>query len=539
MAGMTTPSRFAEQQNALLRSIVGSRIYDLVRETPLSPAPNISAACKNAVSIKREDRHKVFSFKIRGAYHKMTRLPPARLRRGVVAASAGNHAQGVALAAQKLHCRAIIVMPLHAQKIKVAAVRALGARVILRGDAFDDSYLFARRLARDEKAAFIPPFDDADIIAGNGTIAAEILRQHAAPLHAIFCAVGGGGLAAGIAGYVKALRPGVRIIGVESEESACMSASLRAGKPVQLPQVGTFADAVAVKKPGRLTFEFARRLVDDIITVNNDELCAAIKDLYEDTRVIFEPGGALALAGLKNYAAARGLRKKNLVAVASGANTNFDRLRFVAERAEIGEQREALFAVTIPERPGSFRKFCALLGQRSITEFNYRKDDPKRAHLFVGLEITEFSERRRLLQTLRAAGLSAIDLTGDEMSKLHIRHLAGGRAGAADEVLYRFEFPERPGAMMNFLNLFGQARKNWNISLFHYRNNGGDGGARFGGDTSAAFGAADICGGIKKIKLSIFPRNRQPRLPPFFARRGIKHGAILPPFRAIFLPARR
>ena len=507
---MATPPRFSARQNALVRNIVGSRIYDLVRETPLSPAPNISAACKNAVSIKREDLHKVFSFKIRGAYHKMTRLPPARLRRGVVAASAGNHAQGVALAAQKLHCRAVIAMPLHAQKIKVAAVRALGARVVLHGDSFDDSYLYARRLARAENAAFIPPFDDPDIIAGNGTIAAEILRQHAAPLHAIFCAVGGGGLISGIAGYVKALRPGVRIIGVESEESASMGASLRAGKPVRLPQVGAFADAVAVKKPGRLTFEFANRLVDDMISVNNDELCAAIKDLYEDTRVIFEPGGALAAAGLKNYAAANNLRKKNLVAVASGANTNFDRLRFVAERAEIGEQREALFAVTIPERPGSFRRFCGLLGRRNITEFNYRKDDPDMAHIFVGVEISTFGERRRLLETLRAAGLSAVDLTDDEMSKLHIRHLAGGRAGAADEVLYRFEFPERPGALMRFLDTFGQARKNWNISLFHYRNNGGDAGRVLAGVQVPPSERALFSRALKKLNYPFFCETENP-----------------------------
>ncbi|MGI9306192.1 MAG: threonine ammonia-lyase, biosynthetic [Gammaproteobacteria bacterium] len=473
---MAESSQFAARQNALLRSITGSRIYDLVRETPLSPAPCISAACKNAVSVKREDLHEIFSFKIRGAYHKMKRLPAARLQRGVVAASAGNHAQGVAMSAQKLQCRAVIVMPRHAQKIKVAAVRKRGAKVILRGDTFDESDRFARRLAREENAAFIPPFDDPDIIAGNGTIAAEMLRQHPAPLHAIFCAIGGGGLISGIAGYVKALRPGVRIIGVESEESACMSASLRAGKPVALPQVGAFADAVAVQKPGRHTFDFVRNLVDDIVVVNNDELCAAIKDLYEDTRVIFEPGGALAAAGLKQYAAARGLRKKNLVAVASGANMNFDRLRFVSERAEIGEQREALFAVTIPERPGSFRDFCVLLGQRDVTEFNYRKDDPQQAHIFVGIEIQESGERRALRQKFRAAGISARDLTEDELSKLHIRHMVGGRARAPDEVLCRFEFPERPGALINFLTLLGQARKNWNISLFHYRNNGGDAG---------------------------------------------------------------
>ena len=471
-AGMS----FAEKQNALLRDVVAARVYDLVRETPLAAAAGLSAAVKNAVHIKREDMQPVFSFKIRGAYHKMTRLPPARLRRGVVAASAGNHAQGVALAAQKLQCKAVIVMPRHAQKIKVAAVAALGAKVILQGANFDDSYAAAADIARRRGAVFIPPFDDPDIIAGNGTIAAEILRQHPAPLHAIFCAVGGGGLLAGIAAYAKALRPKVKIIGVEAEESACMSASLRAGRRVRLPQVGAFADAVAVKTPGRLPFEIASHLVDDIVVVSNDELCAAIKDLYEDTRVIFEPGGALAAAGLKSYAAANNLRRKNLVAVAGGANMNFDRLRFVAERAEIGEQREALFAVTIPERPGSFRRFCSLLGQRMVTEFNYRLDDPKEAHIFVGLEIQKTGERRALLKKLRAAGLATFDLTDDEMSKLHIRHLVGGRAAAANEVLYRFEFPERPGALMNFLDMLGQSGMNWNISLFHYRNNGADAG---------------------------------------------------------------
>ena len=467
---------FANRQNALLKSVLRTRIYDLVRETPLSPVAQLSHICKNTVHIKREDMQAVFSFKLRGAYHKMRQLSAARLQRGVVAASAGNHAQGVALAAQHLNCRAAIVMPRYAQQIKVAAVRGYGARVILHGDSFDDSYIFARQLAKKERAIFIPPFDDADIIAGNGTIGAEILRQHPLPLQAIFCAIGGGGLISGIAAYVKALRPDIRIIGVESTESACMQESLRAGHPVQLSQVGAFADAVAVKKPGRLPFIFAQHVVDDIITVNNDELCAAIKDLYEDTRVIFEPGGALAVAGLKRYTAARQIRKKNLIAVASGANMNFDRLRFVAERAEIGEQREALFAITIPEVPGSFRRFCTLIGQRNITEFNYRLNFTKEAHLFVGVGIESSAERREICQKLRAAGLSAIDLTDDEMAKLHTRHMVGGRANAVNEILYRFEFPERPGALINFLKTLEQSRLGWNISLFHYRNSGADAG---------------------------------------------------------------
>ena len=476
MRPMDKAARIAARQNAILKSVLGARIYDLVRETPLSPAPKISAMIKNAVHLKREDMQEVFSFKIRGAYHKMTRLPPARLRRGVVAASAGNHAQGVALAAQRLRCRASIVMPRYAQKIKVAAVRARGAKVVLHGETFDDADQFARRLATEECATFISPFDDADIIAGNGTIAAEILRQHPMPLHAVFCAVGGGGLAAGIAAYIKALRPGVRVIGVEAEESASMRASLRAGKPVRLSHVGAFADAVAVKKPGRLPFELVRALADDIIAVGNDEICAAVKDLYEDTRVIFEPGGALALAGAKYFASERRLRGKNIIVVAGGANMNFDRLRFVSERAEIGEQREALFAVTIPERPGSFRRFCALLGGRDITEFNYRLDDRDSAHIFVGIAVREAAERRDVSRELRAAGLPAIDLTDDEMAKLHLRHLVGGRARAENELLHRFEFPERPGALMNFLDLLDKSRRHWNISLFHYRNNGGDAG---------------------------------------------------------------
>ena len=462
--------------DALLKSIMRTRIYDLARETPLSSAAKISEMCKNEVAIKREDLQPVFSFKIRGAYHKMTQLSPSRLSRGVVAASAGNHAQGVALAAQKLRCRAVIVMPRYAPHIKISAVRARGARVVLHGDTFDDCALFARKMAAEERATLIPPFDDADIIAGNGTIGAEILRQHSTTPYAVFCAVGGGGLISGIAAYIKALRPEVRIIGVEAADSASMSASLLAGRRVRLSQIGAFADAVAVKVPGRLTFECVRQWADEIITVGNDEICAAIKDLYEDTRVIFEPGGALSVAGLRQYAAARRIRRKNLVAVASGANMDFDRLRFVAERAEIGEQREALFAVTIPERPGSFRDFCALLGQRNITEFNYRMDDPREAHIFVGMTISEYAERREVRQKLRAAGLSTIDLTDDEMAKLHIRHMVGGRARAENEVICRFEFPERPGALMNFLNALGRSRRNWNISLFHYRNNGADAG---------------------------------------------------------------
>lgn len=469
-------AELADIQSAVLRSVMRSRIYDLVRETPLTLSPIISKETNNQVYLKREDAQDVYSFKVRGAYHKMTSLPQASLKRGIVAASAGNHAQGVALAAKKLKCKASIVMPKRTQEIKISAVRALEARVILQGHSFDEANAFAKNFAKKKGAVFIPPFDDIDVIAGNGTIAAEILRQHPAPIDTIFCAIGGGGLISGIASYIKALNPDIKIIGVESDESNSMSASLAAGKPIQLDYVGTFADAVAVKKPGRLTFALVQALVDEVITVSNDELCAAIKDLYKDTRIIFEPAGALAVAGLKKYTAAHQIKNNKLIALACGANMDFDRLRFVVERTEIGEQKEALFAVTIPEQPGSFRKFCTLLEQRNITEFNYRLDDKSDAHIFVGVETQKKSDRKKLEKTLQKAGLPVIDLTDNEMAKVHMRHLVGGRADATHELLYRFEFPEYQGALSNFLNLLNQSRKNWNISLFHYRNNGGDTG---------------------------------------------------------------
>lgn len=464
----TQAARLNNMQDRLLKSIMTTRIYDLVRETPLSFAPNLSAATNNSLYLKREDMQRVFSFKLRGAYHKMTRISPARRRRGVVAASAGNHAQGVALAAQKLQCPATIVMPRHVQKIKAEAVQTYHPKIILHGDSFDEANQHAKRLASKKNAIFIPSFDDVDVIAGNGTIAAEILRQHPDTLHTIFCAIGGGGLISGIAVYAKALRPNIHIVGVESDESASMSASLRANRRVKLPRVGIFADAVAVKQPGLLTFAITKEWVDDVITVSNDEICSAIKDLYEDTRVIFEPSGALAIAGAKRYIAHHRLRQKNMVAVACGANMNFDQLRFVAERAHIGEQSEALFAVTIPERAGSLRHFWATLGQRSITEFSYRVDDRDEARVFVGIKIREASERTEICQTLRAAKWPTMDLTDDEMAKLHTRHLVGGRAQVEHEILYRFEFPEYPGALMRFVLLLDKFRVNWNISLFHY-----------------------------------------------------------------------
>jgi threonine dehydratase len=390
----------------------------------------------------------------------------------VIAASAGNHAQGVALAARRLACKATIVMPVTTPQIKIAAVAGRGARVVLFGDSYDEAYRHSLAIARREKLTFVHPYDDPDVIAGQGTIGMEILRQHADPIDAIFVAVGGGGLIAGIAAYVKRLRPDPRVIGVEPVDSDAMTQSLARGRRVRLPQVGLFADGVAVKQVGAETFRLCRKLVDEMVLVDNDAICAAIKDVFEDTRAILEPAGALAIAGAKAWVERRKPRGKTLVAVACGANMNFDRLRFVAERAELGEKREAILAVTIPEHPGSFRQFCALLGARNVTEFNYRYADPGEAHVFVGVQVRDAAETRELIARLRRKGLSALDLSDNEMAKLHLRHLVGGHApGVRNELLYRFEFPERPGALMNFLNSMSH---DWNISLFHYRNHGAD-----------------------------------------------------------------
>lgn len=465
---------FEQVQHNLLIGIAKTRIYDLIKETPLTPATLLSAKIGNNILLKREDTQPVFSFKIRGAYHKMAQLGIESLKNGVVTASAGNHAQGVALAAQKLGCQATVFMPKYANDIKIKAVRNRDAKVILQGDSFEEALAAAKQFVEEHQAVWIAPFDDADIITGNATIAAEMLRQRPGPIDAIFCAVGGGGLIAGVAGYISLLRPDIKVIGVEPEEAASMQASLRAGQRTTLDKVGYFAESVAVKAPGELTFEFASRLVDEVITVNNDEICAAVKDLYEDTRVIFEPGGALAVAGLKRYVTDKGWQKKDLIALACGANMNFDGLRFIAERASIGEQKEALFAVTVPERPGSFRDFCRLLGKRHVTEFNYRMNDPQKAHIFVGVQIQHQAERLVLLDKFKGAGLPAFDMTDDEMAKLHIRHLVGGRAQVPHELLYRFEFPEYPGALTKFLDMLGQSGLDWNISLFHYRNHGVD-----------------------------------------------------------------
>ena len=460
------------KKNDYLERILNARVYDVAIETPLELAPNLSARIHNRLLLKREDMQPVFSFKLRGAYNKMVNLPAAALRHGVIAASAGNHAQGVALAAQKLGCAATIVMPVTTPQIKVAAVRARGARVVLYGDSYDEACAHARQLERRLRLTFVHPYDDPDVIAGQGTIAMEILRQHAKPIHAIFVAIGGGGLIAGVAAYVKRLRPEIRIIGVEPEDADAMYRSLKSGRRVKLAQVGLFADGVAVKQVGRETFRLCREFVDDVVRVDTDAICAAIKDVFEDTRAVLEPAGGLAIAGAKAYVERTGIRGKTLVAIACGANMNFDRLRFVAEEAELGEKREAILAVTIPERPGSFREFCSLIGARNITEFNYRYADPRQAHVFVGIQVHDRKETDKLIRMLRRKGLKTLDFSDNELAKLHIRHTVGGHAPTVDnEILYRFEFPERPGALMKFLTAMSRG---WNISLFHYRNHGAD-----------------------------------------------------------------
>jgi threonine dehydratase len=455
-----------------LVQILTARVYDVAQETPLEIAPNLSTRLNNQLLLKREDMQSVFSFKLRGAYNKMASLTPDMLAQGVIAASAGNHAQGVALGAKKLGTQAIIVMPITTPQVKIDAVKARGGEVVLHGDTYDDAYVYARQLEVEKGMTFIHPFDDPYVIAGQGTIGMEILRQYQKPIHAIFVAIGGGGLISGIAAYVKRLRPEIKIIGVEPVDADAMRQSLQVGHRVRLPQVGLFADGVAVRQVGEETFRLCQQYVDDIILVDTDATCAAIKDVFEDTRSIVEPAGALAIAGAKAYVEREGIEGQTLIAIACGANMNFDRLRFVAERAEYGEQREAIFAVTIPEQAGSLRKFCECIGRRNLTEFSYRIADDKVAHIFVGVQIQNRGDRVKMVAMFSECGFETIDLTDDELTKLHLRHMVGGHSLLAhNELLYRFEFPERPGALMKFV---GSMSPNWNISMFHYRNHGAD-----------------------------------------------------------------
>jgi threonine dehydratase len=455
-----------------LKRVLTARVYDVARETPLDAARNLSRRLGNTVLLKREDQQPVFSFKLRGAYNKMVHLSPEQLAAGVICASAGNHAQGVALSAKRLNCRAVIVMPVTTPKLKIDAVAALGGEVVLHGDSFTDAYKHAVQLQAVQGLTFVHPFDDPDVIAGQGTVAMEILRQHQGPIDAVFVAIGGGGLISGVAAYIKAVRPEVRVIGVQTVDSDAMVRSVTAGKRVTLADVGLFSDGTAVKLVGEETFRVTRALVDDYVVVDTDAVCAAIKDVFQDTRSILEPAGALGVAAIKQYVERHKLKGRTLVAITCGANMNFDRLRFVAERAEFGEQREALFAVTIPEARGSFKRFCEAIGPRSVTEFNYRISDQRVAHVFVGLAIAKRDEAERIGRQFSRQGFANVNLTDDELAKEHVRHMVGGRSELArDERLFRFEFPERPGALMRFL---AAMHPGWNISLFHYRNQGAD-----------------------------------------------------------------
>ncbi len=455
-----------------LKRILTARVYDVAEESALEPADILSARLSNRVLLKREDMQEVFSFKLRGAYNRMACLPSDALAHGVIAASAGNHAQGVALAARRLGCRAVIVMPVTTPRVKIDAVRALGGEVVLEGDSYSDAAAVAVAVQQRENLTFVHPFDDPDVIAGQGTIGMEIVRQHPGPVEAVFVPIGGGGLASGIACYLKQVRPEIRVIGVQTDDSNAMAQSIAAGERVALHDVGLFSDGTAVKQVGTETFRLCRQLLDDIVVVDTDAICAAIKDVFQDTRSILEPAGALSVAGLKAWVERENSRDRTLIAVASGANMNFDRLGFVSERAEIGERREAIFAVTIPEERGSLRRFCGLIGARSVTEFNYRIADPKEAHIFVGIQTSQPGEAQKLARIFSDAGFRTVDLTDDELGKLHLRHMVGGNSALArDERLYSFEFPERPGALMRFVSSMSPE---WNISLFHYRNHGAD-----------------------------------------------------------------
>jgi threonine dehydratase len=456
-----------------VRLIDEASVYDVAERTPLEFATNLSERLGNRILMKREDLQPVFSFKLRGAYNKLANLPQEALDAGVICSSAGNHAQGVALAAKKKNIRAIIVMPITTPTIKVDAVRALGGEVILHGDAYDDAYARARELEKEQGLTFIHPFNDPAVIAGQGTIGRELLDQLEEEVEAVFVPIGGGGLIAGIAAYVKGKKPEIRIIGVEPEDSAAMKESLEAGELVTLDHVGIFADGVAVRRVGDETFRLCRQLVDEVVTVDTDQICAGIRDIFEDTRSIVEPAGALAVAGAKKYVAEHHIENQSFVVINCGANVNFDRLRHIAERAAVGEQREMLIGVEIPEEPGSFRKFCEAIGRRGVTEFNYRYSDSNKAHIFVGVELRHGAEEHaELVDKLTGLGFPLVDLSDNEMAKLHVRHMVGGSpANIENERIFRFEFPERPGALLDFLNAIGT---NWNISLFHYRNHGSD-----------------------------------------------------------------
>ncbi|MCP4469171.1 MAG: threonine ammonia-lyase, biosynthetic [Gammaproteobacteria bacterium] len=461
------------RKEKFLEKVLTARVYDVARETPLDYMPRMSRRLDNQAYIKREDLQPVFSFKCRGAFNKIYQELQANPElKGVITASAGNHAQGVALAAKKLHLKATIVMPTTTPDIKITAVRAYGAKVVLYGENFDAARDHSLKLAKKERLAFIHPFDDFDVMAGQGTIAHEIIRQHPGKIDVIFVAVGGGGLIAGIAGFIKAVKPETRIIGVEPDDAGSLHAARKAGRRVKLKEVGIFADGVAVKQIGKHTWSMIRNLVDDVILVSTDQICAAIKDTFEDTRAICEPAGALSLAGMKKYVERNKVKGQTLVAVNTGANMNFDRLRHVSERAELGEKREALIAVEIPERPGSFKRLCQLIGNRSITEFNYRYADATTAHVFAGIQLSHgLEEKNKLIARLNEKGYRVVDMTGNEVAKLHTRYMIGGQPGdsVANELLYRFQFPEKPGALLNFLMKVGTR---WNISLFHYRNHG-------------------------------------------------------------------
>ena len=460
-----------------LKKILTARVYDVAVESALEPAKNLSRRLHNKVLLKREDQQAVFSFKLRGAYNKMAHLTAEQLQRGVICASAGNHAQGVAMSAHRLGSRAVIVMPTTTPQVKIDGVKSLGGEVVLHGDSYSDAYTHAVELEKQQGLTFVHPFDDPDVIAGQGTIAMEMLRQHQGPLDAVFVAIGGGGLISGVANYIKAVRPEIKVIGVQMNDSDAMTRSVAAKKRVTLADVGLFSDGTAVKLVGEETFRVARELVDDFITVDTDSVCAAIKDIFIDTRSIVEPAGALAVAAIKQYVATHKTRGETYAAILCGANMNFDRLRFIAERAEVGEEREALFAVTIPEERGSFRRFCELIGAlpggpRNVTEFNYRISDSAKAHVFVGLTTHGKGESVKIAANFTRHGFDALDLTHDDLAKEHIRHMVGGHTAlASDERLLRFVFPERPGALMKFLS---NMRPGWNITLFHYRNQGAD-----------------------------------------------------------------